>query len=467
MSIEPKHEILEKPETYIDELKKLTESECFPVDAFPLPLQKVIYDTNRCLNFPIEFIGGSLLAASSIMIGKTQRAEVMPGWIEKAVLYLILVGRPGVMKSPPLKFAMKPIMDLDRESYKSYVKNCQQYEEGAITKKPVFNKHLVSDATQEAVVKVHEANPYGIGVYVDEISGWLGSFDRYTQSKGGDEGFYLTNWSDGSVNKDRTNSEFYIPNSFISVVGTIQPGLLNDILGGARSSNGFMDRILSIIPKNLTVKAWSLERLDQSTIKYWQTTINKLKNLRESIIAELDNQDEENKQDSITLKFSNEAFELIRGWQMKHAKVCNEVKDDVKRGLYSKMDIYCIRLSLIFEVLHSVCQDGKDVPDTPKCINILAVKSAISLISYFKAQADDLYKRVSDSSGLENLSSDKKEFYQALSDRDSKGNFKAITTKSALLTSEKWKMSESTVKRFLGDKKLFKNIGHGKYEKLL
>jgi hypothetical protein len=35
----------------------------FPVEVFPLPIQQVITGTNENLNFPIDFIGASLLYA--------------------------------------------------------------------------------------------------------------------------------------------------------------------------------------------------------------------------------------------------------------------------------------------------------------------------------------------------------------------------------------------------------------------
>lgn len=48
----------------------------FPVEAFPEPLQQIILETNANLNFPIDFIGASLLYAVSVAIGNTHKVEV-------------------------------------------------------------------------------------------------------------------------------------------------------------------------------------------------------------------------------------------------------------------------------------------------------------------------------------------------------------------------------------------------------
>lgn len=49
----------------------------FPVEVFPSHIQKIITATNKNLNFPIDFIGGSILYTVSIAIGNALRAEVM------------------------------------------------------------------------------------------------------------------------------------------------------------------------------------------------------------------------------------------------------------------------------------------------------------------------------------------------------------------------------------------------------
>ena len=45
----------------------------FPFEVFPPPVQKIITATNESLNFPIDFIGTSMLYAVSVAIGNTYK----------------------------------------------------------------------------------------------------------------------------------------------------------------------------------------------------------------------------------------------------------------------------------------------------------------------------------------------------------------------------------------------------------
>ncbi len=47
----------------------------FPVDVFPVPIQQIVKTTNENLDFPIDFIGASILYTASVAIGNTFRVE--------------------------------------------------------------------------------------------------------------------------------------------------------------------------------------------------------------------------------------------------------------------------------------------------------------------------------------------------------------------------------------------------------
>ena len=100
----------------------------FPVEVFPEPIQKIIAATNASLNFPIDFIGASILYAISISIGNTHRAEIMKGWQESAVLYISIVGRAGTNKSHPISFALNPIEKRDKLSFQKYLLEKQEFD---------------------------------------------------------------------------------------------------------------------------------------------------------------------------------------------------------------------------------------------------------------------------------------------------------------------------------------------------
>src|SRR5699024_4916036 len=93
---------------------------------------------------------------------------------------------------------------------------------------PAWQQSLVSDFTPEALTDVHKFNKRGVGVYADELASWFKNFNRY--NKGSEEQFWLSVWSGAPIRINRKTSEpIYIQKPFISVVGTIQPGVLDDL----------------------------------------------------------------------------------------------------------------------------------------------------------------------------------------------------------------------------------------------
>lgn len=78
----------------------------FPIDALPSRLQVIISEANTTLGFPVDYMAGAMLSAMAAVIGNTHSAEAMTGWKEYAILFVALVGCPGVCKSHPLSYVM-------------------------------------------------------------------------------------------------------------------------------------------------------------------------------------------------------------------------------------------------------------------------------------------------------------------------------------------------------------------------
>ena len=92
---------------------------------------------------------------------------------------------------------------------------------------PVLKKFIVSDITPERLITIHQDNKRGICLYVDELMSWLKNFNRY--NSGSEEQFWLSVFSGKPIILDRQGNKnsAFIKHSFISVIGTIQKGLLN------------------------------------------------------------------------------------------------------------------------------------------------------------------------------------------------------------------------------------------------
>lgn len=429
----------------------------FPVEVFPLPIQQIITATNENLNFPIDFIGASLLYAVSVAVGNTHSVEVKKGFQQSAVLYLAIVGRAGTTKSHPLSFALQPIVEQDKRTYRQYEQQRQEYEKAvSLSKKerkqqaiaepikPIWQKFLLSDFTPEALAEVHKFNKRGIGVYVDELAGWFKNFNRY--NKGSEMEFWLSQWSGKPINIDRKTGEpVFIPLPFISVAGTIQKGILNELAKESRTQNGFIDRILFVIPDNIQKEYWSETDLPPVVSENWESIISNLLNLS------VTNDDTLNPSPKV-LKFTPEAKKVLFEWQKVNTDQSNEAESEALSGIFSKMDMYVLRLALILEMMRYACNESDK-----QAVSIEAVHGAVKLVEYFKNSAVKVNSILSNASPLDKHPTDKQNLYKALPD--------TFTTETGLQIAEGLGVAERTFKYFLNEKELFTRISRGEYEK--
>jgi hypothetical protein len=438
------------------EAKQKAKQNPFPVEIFPEAIQEIICATNECLNFPIDYIGSSMLFATSVAIGNTHKIEIKKGWTETGVVYLSIVGRAGTNKTPPLSFVLKPIERRDEFKFQKYQKEQQEYDNiMSLSKKergekgsnepikPVWEQLLVTDFTPESLAEVHKFNKKGIGVYVDELASWFNNFNRY--NKGSEEQFWLSVWSGKPIRINRKTSEpTYIPLPFISVAGTIQPGVLNE-LAANRTENGFLDRLLFVVPDNLKKEYWSETELNPRIAENWNNIISKLLDL--SVL-----QDETNNPQPEILKFSPEAKAILFDWQRKLTDESNNPENEAMSGIYAKMEMYAARLALCLEMMRFACGESDK-----KNVGIEAVQGAIKLVEYFKKTAFKVHSIISNASPLDKLPTDKQTLYIALPD--------TFTTSEGVQVAESMGMAERTFKRFLSNRELFNNHTRGEYEK--
>ena len=75
----------------------------FPLEVLPQAVQSVILDMATYENYKIEFIATAMLSAVSAALGGAYRIRIKGDWQSSGALYVILVGRPGLGKTPPLE----------------------------------------------------------------------------------------------------------------------------------------------------------------------------------------------------------------------------------------------------------------------------------------------------------------------------------------------------------------------------
>lgn len=428
----------------------------FPVDAFPVAIQRIIRGANEGSLFPTDFTGSGMIAAAGIAMGATYQVEVKGGWIERPIVYMALIGRPGTMKSPPMRFAVKPLLDADTERYRLYERQKEAYEADLrlykASKKdtgheepivPICERIMLSDATMESQIYLHSLRQRGIGRYVSELGGLFETFNQYRS--GDDEQKWLALWDGDPVTVDRKLSgPIRISAPCVSLLGSMQPGILGRYFKGHRAQNGLLDRMLFAMPMNLIKEAWSDTDMDPALAADWRSILTTLLDLPMD-------QDRDGNAIPHVLKFSKSADELLREWQAINAYDSNAASEG-ECGMYSKLETYVPRLALILEMMRYACGDS-----SASCVDTKAMLGALELIEYYRNTGLRVRGALGIANPLDRYPEDKQDLYVALPTQ--------FSIAEAIEIAENVGISRRTAYRFFDDQSLFVRQRRGTYKK--
>jgi hypothetical protein len=259
--------------------------ERFPVDVFPVFNQNLIDEMHAALNYNKDFISIAMMFVYATLNGNRNKLRVKNGWISPTIFWSIAIGDPGTMKTHPLSTIIAPLQNIDKGNKNRYDQDMAQWEalnepdekhrgkSKAKDPKPIFKQMLVNDYTLEALHEVHSFNKNGIGLYRDEIVGFLNDMNKYR--KGSDEQFWLESFNNKSYMINRVSKKpLLIDNISINIVGSIQPEILMKVIGEV-GNNGLLDRFLFTIAET-DIKPMTLEDMDSSWLAYWDSHVNQV-----------------------------------------------------------------------------------------------------------------------------------------------------------------------------------------------
>ena len=434
-----------------------------PLNAFPVKIQDIILVLSRQENYSIEYMMASLLVAMSTAIGNAVNIRIRGGWISNSALYMILVGRPGMGKTPPLDFAFRPIRKHDAQAVKQFKLEMEQYNNliesnkgkkentTPLPNKPILRRAIISDFTPEALMRALDDNQRGIVVYVDEIMGMFNAVNQYSRGQLIEQ--LLTAFSGKPLDISRCSMPvpIHIEYPFINIVGTMQTTRIHELIEKGYKENGLLDRIIFVYPSSKEIADWQLDE-DSSFATFekysamWESIIDKVVSLP---FAE--NESGGNTQN--ILDFSSEAKAYFTNWRNNAIRAVNQIQDDgLVNSRVIKAPMITARLALILQILRWACGEvHKDFVD------IDSTKSAIALSEYFESCYADIQKYMLN----ESIEPQKKELLDCLS--------VTFTTSDAIQAGKEVGLSERSVMYSLvnlATNKIIKKVKRGEYEKL-
>lgn len=417
----------------------------FPYDIFPEKLQQYIF----AQSIQHEYLAGAILGAVSTAIGNTCFLEAMPGYNVKAILYMAIVAPPGAAKTPALKKAFAPLEELDNDSYmvykeadEDYQRRLSEYKKDKNAKEepraPMFPQSIIKDSTIEMVSHILQNNPFGCCMLADELSGFLNRFNQY--KAGDEEQKWLELWSGSSILNQRvTTGVKKVVDPFCSIVGGIQPGVLETMSKDEKQHNGFYHRFLFIYPEAEDKRQWEKVQVPLSISAAFRYLFIDLLHHRQ--------------RDKVVYELSKEANALYKKWFDQKNLKYNKAQTDNIKGIIAKYQEYCLRFALIIQCL----EDG---PYRPGLVEVGTMERSIRLTEYFLGNMHKASKILTPDSPLDKLVKPWNELYAALPP--------SFTIKTLSTTAVLFGVKESAARMFVtrGKDKLFTQTDRNSYEKM-
>jgi len=255
----------------------------------PTEVRPWIEDVSERAQFPIDYPAAGIMVALGAVVGR--QIGIWPkrrdNWLAVPNLWGAIIGRPGVLKSPALEEALRPLRRLEAQAREEFDRAMQDYKadtlvaeaaakegkkkiEAAIRRgdmtaarehamaaacereAPIRRRYLTQDPTVEKLGELLSDTPRGLMVSRDELIGWLRGLDREGQQSA--RAFYLEAWNGtGGFIFDRIGrGTIEMESAVLSVLGGIPPGPLDNYLRAAIRGTAGDDGLL----QRLQVMVW-------------------------------------------------------------------------------------------------------------------------------------------------------------------------------------------------------------------
>lgn len=259
--------------------QRLPKVEPFKLELLPEAFRALVEDTSERMNVPMDY--PAAIAVLSLAGAVNRRAIIQPkardtSWKVTPNLWGALIAPPGQMKTPTIAAITAPLSLIQKEWHEQFTLEMEDYRKEkerfdtilqawkedlkAHAKgkkedpgprpspeplKPINRRVIVQDATVEALHALLGENPAGVLLTLDEIAGWIASFDKPGWEAA--RAFMLECWTgDQTKTLDRVGRGTVVASICISVLGAFQPDklrqYLSDAVRGGASNDGLMQR---------------------------------------------------------------------------------------------------------------------------------------------------------------------------------------------------------------------------------
>ncbi len=331
--------------------------EPFAPELLPATIKPWAMDICDRMQCPYDYVGAAVMAALGATIGRKVgiRPQARTDWTEYPNQWAVIIGRPGVLKSPAMEAVLAPLKRLQAQEHEAHQSAVADYERAKQIAKlkaeaaekrardvlkrnpradvsaelaveeseaPVMRRFIANDTSCESLGELLRQNPAGVLVYRDEIVSLLKTLDR--EENAGARGFYLMGWSGASgYTFDRIGRglNLHIPAVCLSVLGSTQPGRIAEYIRvavkGGSGDDGLIQRFGLMVWPDIGGEWRDVDRCpDTEARRQAHEVFEKLANLDpDSIGAHRDEYAE-----APYLGFDDSGLERFREWRALHER---------------------------------------------------------------------------------------------------------------------------------------------------
>lgn len=381
----------------------------FPIEALPNPIKRFCTEAAAAIGCDVSYLAVPALAALAGCIGNSNVIQLKHGWCEPSVVWAAIIGESGTTKSPALDAVLDPLHRAQREMDRQHKAANQEhlqvvaaYEadfaawKGTGRKKgepppekpaePTCQRIIVNDTTVEALAVVLHENEHGVVLVRDELAGMLLSLNQYKSGKGADAQNFLSMHGARPIRIDRKGSTanarktIAVDRAAVSILGGIQPMILQQCLHGEHTQDGLAARFLFAAPPAKT-KSWTEAELSEAERV-------KLAELYRRLLALNGDVDDQGEPTPCVLPLTESGKATWISFYNQHAGEQAQLQGALASA-YSKLEGGAARLAL---VVHLVRREWLDTSiENPGAIDGESVRAGVELSRWFCNEADRVY----------------------------------------------------------------------------
>ncbi len=393
----------------------------FPTDVLPAIVRDFVRQGATALGCDESFIALPLLSALASAVGNTRRIQLKRSWCEPCIVWAVIVGDSGTMKSPAFDLAMEPLRRRQSAAFHEWEEAMATYRTDKATyeadlaewkrkgrkngepppeepEEPMAVRYVCEDTTVEALAVLLQNQSRGLLLARDELAGWVNGFDAYKSCRGTDVAHWLSMHRAGPMTVDRKSGKklIYVSRASVSITGGVQPKALGAALIGRYQAgdineamdkpnkehfdNGLAARLLFAMPPRLP-KKWTEADLPQKTESAMETLFGRLLELDFLL-------DEEGKLQPIDVDLSAGGKAAWVQFYNEHAQEQANLTGDLAAA-WSKLEGYAARFALLVHLIRVASEDAALIDANQ--VDAKSVAAGVTLARWFGDEAARVY----------------------------------------------------------------------------